>query len=225
MAIRGSRNHELGRGVVALSRTAMQRKRSAWRHRAKAAKKPEKKERAPCKLKSEPRFYRCDDVKRPLRSRKKNIKPTRLRPSITPGTVLILIAGRRFKGKRVVFLKQLDSGLLLVTGPYAVNGVPLRRVNQVYVIATSLKVDVSAADCSEINDSFFARASAPKKEDSERFFATEQVKSQISDEKKETQKKIDGSLIKAIGGVSHLKGYLRSRFTLKRGQYPHEMKF
>jgi len=68
-----------------------------------------------------PRFYPADDVKKPLK-RRATQKPTKLRSSITPGTVLILLAGR-FKGKRVIFLSQLPSGLLLVTGPFKVNGV------------------------------------------------------------------------------------------------------
>lgn len=102
-----------------------------------------------------PRFYPAEDVRQPKKSRK-SPQPTKLRSSITPGTVLILLAGR-YRGKRVVFLKQLESGLLLVTGPFKVNGVPLRRVNQAYVIATSTKLDLGDFKVRSIVTTFFRR--------------------------------------------------------------------
>ena len=84
-----------------------------------------------------------------------------MRSSIKPGSVVILLAGA-FRGKRVVVLKQLKSGLLLVTGPFKINGVPLKRINQVYVIPTSTKVDISKAKVDDINDEFFARKHAKR---------------------------------------------------------------
>merc|ERR1712110_1311432 len=84
-----------------------------------------------------------------------------VRASLAPGAVAILLAGVH-KGKRVIVLKQLSSGLLLITGPMKCNGCPLRRVNQIYLLATSAKVDVSGVSVPEnVNDDYFRRA--PKK--------------------------------------------------------------
>lgn len=90
-----------------------------------------------------------------------------------PGTVLILLAGR-FRGKRVILLNNLDQGVLLVTGPFKVNGVPLRRVNHRYVIATSTVIDIKELDKKTLekvsSDEYFARDKAKDKKNEEAFF-------------------------------------------------------
>jgi len=172
-----------------------------------------------------PKFYAAEDVPKPL-SKIRAVRPTRLRSSITPGTVLILLAGR-FRGRRVVFLKQLPSGLLLITGPYRINGVPIRRVNQAYVIATSTKVDVSGVpSLDKFTDAFFKKpAKAVSKKSEEEFFASEEKKKEVAPDRKDDQKLVDESLLAAIKKEPTLRQYLGARFSLRKGQKPHEMKF
>lgn len=172
-------------------------------------------------------WYPTEDV--PVKPSKISVAPSKpkLKPSLTPGTIVILLAGR-FRGKRAVFLKQLDSGLLLVTGPYSVNGVPARRVNQKYVIGTSTKVKLPSLDLKVFSDAYFTKdksSKSGKKEGGEGFFDT------ADDEKKElpaevvaNQKKLDGALVPAVekGGFT---GYLKSVFSLSEGDRPHLMKF
>ncbi|CAG8538085.1 15432_t:CDS:2 [Acaulospora morrowiae] len=176
-------------------------------------------------LEKAPRFYPAEDAPRPKKSRKVN-KPAKLRSNITPGTVLILLTGR-FRGKRVVFLKQLQSGLLLITGPFRINGVPLRRVNQSYVIATSTKLDISACSLDKLDDAYFKREKKPKKKATEEeIFGEQKVqKKSPSQTRVGDQKEIDEKVIVALKNTPHLKDYLHARFSLSKGQFPHALKF
>ncbi|KAG9450433.1 hypothetical protein H6P81_010398 [Aristolochia fimbriata] len=223
-----SRNPELIRGIGKYSRSKMYHKRGLWAIKAKHGGVFPKYDPKPVEAKpaeKAPKYYPGDDVKKPLANKRKH-KPTKLRASITPGTVLILLAGR-FMGKRAVFLKQLPSGLLLVTGPFKINGVPLRRVNQSYVIATSTKVDISGLDVAKFDDKYFAREVQKKKKKSEgEFFEGEKEETKVLPQlKKDDQKAVDSQLLKPIEAVPELLAYLAARFSLRSGMKPHELVF
>jgi large subunit ribosomal protein L6e len=161
---------------------------------------------------------------------RKTAHPTKYLDSLAPGTVLILLSGR-FRGKRVVLLRQLAQGVLLITGPFKSNGVPLRRVNHRYVIATSTVVDISGVDDEVVErvskDEYWAREKTDGKGEDD-FFKDGQSTPQKKDtdpQRIEDQKKVDKALMANIKKTPDLESYLGASFSLRSNERPHEMVF
>ena len=175
-------------------------------------------------LKFKKNWYPVSNLKAHFKRKCKIPKKSHISAELTPGQVVIILSGR-FRGRRVIFLKKLESGLLLVTGPYKYNGVPLKRVNAAYVLPTNTKINVDGKVAESINDKFFSRVII-KREKEEDFFVEEKAKKErITDERKKAQNDVDTVVKKAVDDVPMMKEYLRNRFALKDGDKPHLMKF
>lgn len=259
---RGSRNSVLKNGVMKLSRGAVYKKKGMYKRPKRVVKvTPEQKPKETTKtaapgsdartapVRHTRRYYLAEVERKPVKVHKAQ-RPTRLRRSLRPGTVVIILAGRYLgrvrlaarafarppsrspvtdapRGQRAIFLKQLPSGLLLINGPYKVNGVPLRRIDQRYVIATSTKIDIKGIKLAAIEDVMFKRPKVRADKSTEKaFFGEEKREVKVRDpERVKLQKTIDAGLLEAIKKVPMCKEYLSAPFSLKKGQYPHAMKF
>lgn len=240
------RNYDLGNGVYRFSRTRMYHKKAVYKF---IGKKTEKKAK-PVKpltvekkiggekngetrivlLKKRRSYYPTADKIKPHHSRKFFSQHKRYtRKTLTPGTICIVLAGPH-KGKRVVLLKVLESGLLLVTGPFKINACPLRRISQNFVIATSTKLDISGVKLpTNINDKYFKRnrQKRPKKVEGD-IFSTKKEVYKPSDQRKADQQVVDKEIIGVIRKhpeKKHLFMYLSAMFGLRSSQYPHRMIF
>lgn len=159
---------------------------------------------------------------------KKHVRHTRR--TLVPGKILVLLAGRH-KGKRVVLLKVLASGLLLVNGPFYLNSCPMRRISQRYVISTKTRVNLKGVVIPEhINDTYFKRDSKKSKARKTEgdIFAKKEEKYTASAQRKTDQVTVDKLMKGAIKKTNQsvlIAKYLRSYFALKSHQFPHRMRF
>ncbi|KAN0067615.1 Ribosomal protein L6e domain containing protein [Elaphomyces granulatus] len=175
------------------------------------------------------KWYPVEDEPQPKKVRK-TIHPAKPRESLQPGAILILLAGR-FRGKRVVLLKHLPQGILLVTGPFKINGVPLRRVNARYVITTSARVDLKGVDEKTLEKvsapDYFTKEKNKEKKSEEAFFqqGEKAEKKRVTSARASDQKAIDQALLANIKKEELLSSYLATSFSLRKGDKPHEMKW
>ena len=175
-------------------------------------------------LKLKKNWYPVSNLKSHFKRQCKAPKASHISAPLTPGQVVIILSGR-FRGRRVVYLKKLESNLLLVTGPYKYNGVPLKRVNAAYVLPTNTKLNINAEIAKNVNDKFFDRVDIERTKEEDFFEDKEKKKGRISEDKKKLQTEVDTEVKKAVDGVPMMKEYLRNRFALKNGDKPHLMKF
>jgi len=170
----------------------------------------------------------------PKGSQKPMRSHTKLRKSLVPGTICILVAGR-YQSKKVVFLKQLKrSGLCLVTGPYGINKVPLRRMDQRYMIATSVRIPLPEGFKvpGHVDDFFFKRSRGTKSAKTTKVNKTTLSKKKVSKKPDLVRKKAQSTIDKAVlkGFKNHpetvtLKKYMKRCFTLIGDRYAHKIKF
>jgi len=243
------RNYELLPGVMRFSRSRMFQKRGLYKKKPFALVKKQKPKKELYKIKKVGGEKNAGERKVLIKKPSPLLGPDRVRPrpksrkapfskhkrtlrkNLTPGTVVIILAGRH-KGKRAVFLKQLSSGLLLITGPFKLNACPLRRINQIYVIATKTKLDVSKVKVPEhMDDKYFKRARKTKKSSKTAepdIFASKKEGYVLSDQRKKDQQDVDAhilSVVKAHPDKKFMYGYLGSTWSLRKNEFPHKMVF
>ena len=188
----------------------------------KASRKKNAEENKGLKLKKN--WYPVADLKTHFKRKCKVPKKTHISAELTPGQVVILLSGR-FRGRRVVYLKKLESNLLLVTGPYKYNGVPLKRVNAAYVLPTNTKLEVDGKVADSVKDDFFKRVDIKRETEKDFFVEDKDKKARVTEERKKAQNDVDTVVKTAVDKVPMMKEYLRNRFALKSGDKPHLMKF
>ncbi|XP_037035234.1 60S ribosomal protein L6 [Bradysia coprophila] len=243
---RKTTNYDLSGGIMRYSRHQQYKRKALWRQKATLKPKVQVPKKPLTVVKEIGGAHNGGKRVVQLRKNKANYptkalvtdRPTKgcfklhkrnTRQSLIPGRVVIVVAGKH-KGKRVVVLKVLQSGLLLITGPFSLNSCPIRRISQRYVIATQTRINMEKVVIPDhINDAYFKREQKKKRNRGEgEIFAAKKEKYAPSEQRKADQVAVDKSVKSAVSQHKDKKllfNYLRSYFALSSSQYPHRLKF
>ncbi|KAJ7783950.1 60S ribosomal protein L6 [Mycena maculata] len=155
---------------------------------------------------------------------KKSEKPAAAK---SPATIEKSVGEDKNGGKRLIptskapcFYPVEDVRQPKKTVLFNVNGVPLQRVNQAYVIATTTKVELDGVKIDDkINDTYFAKAATkdPRSAEAELFEGGEpKAKEALPESKSADQKEIDKAILSSVKKTAK---YLKASWGLSKEQF------
>jgi large subunit ribosomal protein L6e len=125
--------------------------------------------------------------------------------NIKIGSVIILLSSN-FQGRKAILLKITKSGLFVISGPYKINGIPLRRVNPRYIIPTHVEIDLNGINTTILSDEYFMALKKSQRSENNNF------KNRIIMAHNLRQTYIDRCLQKKIDTDLFLNSYLKSNY-------------
>jgi ribosomal protein L14E/L6E/L27E len=120
------------------------------------------------------------------------------------GSIIILL-GSKLKGKKSILLKKTREGLFVISGPFCINGISLRRIHPRFVLPTEIKIELNNFNLHFLNDDYFKFLKKTNKEISDferlKLISLHRVRQAVLDKK----------LKKEIEKNFFLKNYLKTR--------------
>jgi ribosomal protein L14E/L6E/L27E len=133
------------------------------------------------------------------------------------GSILILLT-KKYLGRKAILLNTTESGLFVISGPYLINGISIRRVNEKYTLYSGAKVNLECKNLTStrinfihasfsLNDEYFVAL----KKSMNKNFKIQDYSCVLSH--KIRQNNIDRFLIYLLKKNIFFLGYLRTRGT------------
>ncbi|AFN83592.1 60S ribosomal protein L6 [Encephalitozoon romaleae SJ-2008] len=157
-------------------------------------------------------LYMPDDIPKFVEKYKARTarKPRVRRTDLVKGMVVVVLEGV-FASKRVVYLKGLEDNLALCAGPKSINGVPLFKIDERYLLATSTVLDINVNVDIDEKDIILT-----KRDD---YTAPMDV------EMTDAEKKIDEEIAKVAKEIKFMKSYLSEPFEIDTTRNFYSLKY
>lgn len=159
----------------------------------------------------DPRLYIPDDTPEFVERYRKTTarKPRTARTDLARGMVVVVLEGV-FASRRVIYLGGLGDNLALCVGPKSINNIPLFKIDERYLLATSTVLEIGNVDVDEKNAVL-----------TERDVYTTPMSVEMTD----SERKLDEELTRAVRNVEFMKTYLCEPFEVDGSRNFYSLKY